>query len=65
MDLYPPSIMCWSLSPVEVFQKVDVITKEDVVNWANYRLNNKPISIAATGNVTFILSVKDVTKNLA
>lgn len=53
------------LSPEEVFQKVDVITKEDVVNWANYRLNNKPVSIAAVGNVTSIPSVKDVIKNLA
>ncbi|CEP21715.1 MAS1 [Cyberlindnera jadinii] len=53
------------LSPEDVFEKVDVITKDDVVNWANYRLNNKPVSIAALGNVTSLPPVREITKALA
>ncbi|AET39267.1 mitochondrial processing peptidase Ecym_4191 [Eremothecium cymbalariae DBVPG len=38
------------LSPEEVFEKVDKITKDDIVMWANYRLKDKPISIVSLGN---------------
>lgn len=52
------------LSPEEVFEKVDVINKDDVVNWANYRLKDKPVSIAALGNVSSLPPLKDITKAL-
>ncbi|CAM9018107.1 hypothetical protein WICANDRAFT_28604 [Wickerhamomyces anomalus NRRL Y-366-8] len=52
------------LSPEEVFQKVDVINKEDVVNWANYRLKDKPVSIAAVGHVSSVPPVSQVTEAL-
>lgn len=53
------------LSPEDVFEKVDIITKDDVVNWANYRLGGVPVSVAALGHVTTIPPVKDLTKALA
>lgn len=40
------------LSPEEVFARVEAITKEDVVNWANFRLKDKPIAMCALGNCT-------------
>ncbi|QLG73909.1 hypothetical protein HG535_0F04210 [Zygotorulaspora mrakii] len=52
------------LSPEEVFEKVDKITKEDIVMWANYRLKDKPISIAALGNMTTVPSVAYIEKGL-
>lgn len=42
------------LSPEEVSEQVDRITKDDIVIWANYRLQNKPISIVGLGNVNDI-----------
>lgn len=39
------------LSPEEAFERVEAITKKDVVDWANYRLKDKPIALAALGNV--------------
>lgn len=42
------------LSPEEVSEQVDRITKDDIVMWANYRLQNKPISIVGLGNVNDI-----------
>ncbi|KAK5779669.1 mitochondrial processing peptidase PWA37_000870 [Arxiozyma heterogenica] len=42
------------LSPEEVSEQVDRITKDDIVMWANYRLQNKPISIVGLGNVNNI-----------
>ncbi|CCH43434.1 Mitochondrial-processing peptidase subunit beta [Wickerhamomyces ciferrii] len=53
------------LSPEEVFEKVDVINKDDVVNWANYRLKDKPVSIAAVGTVHSLPPLKDIRKALA
>lgn len=53
------------LEPEEVFEKVDIVTKEDVKNWAIYRFKNKPVSIAAIGNVQSIPPLKDVTNALA
>lgn len=39
------------LSPEEVSEQVDKITKDDIIMWANYRLQNKPISIVGLGNI--------------
>jgi processing peptidase subunit beta len=53
------------LSPEEVFEKVDSITKEDIVFWANYRMKNKPVALAAKGNVSTIPPLKDITAEIA
>lgn len=53
------------LSPEEVFEKVDTIDKDDVVNWANYRLKDKPVSIAAVGHVLSLPPLNEITKALA
>ena len=52
------------LSPEEVFEKVDNITKEDIVLWANYRLKNKPVAIVALGNTKTVPSVDYIEKQL-
>lgn len=39
------------LSPEEVFERVENITVKDVVDWANYRLKDKPIALSAMGNL--------------
>ncbi|EDO16869.1 hypothetical protein Kpol_1024p23, partial [Vanderwaltozyma polyspora DSM 70294] len=52
------------LSPEEVFEKVDKITKEDIKIWANYRLNDKPISIVALGNVENVPTLSYIEQNL-
>lgn len=52
------------LSPEEVFEKVDKITKEDIIAWANYRLKNKPISIVGLGNIKSIPNVDYLEKGL-
>ena len=41
----------YRLSPEDVFERVEAITVKDVVDWANYRLKDKPIAISAMGNV--------------
>lgn len=50
------------LSPEEVFEKVDKITKADIVAWANYRLKNKPLSIVGLGNIKNIPHVDYLEK---
>ena len=52
------------LSPEEVFEKVDKITKDDIVTWANYRLKNKPVSIVGLGNIKSIPHVDYLEKAL-
>lgn len=48
------------LSPEEVFEKVDKITRDDVVAWANYRLKDKPVALVALGNTDSVPDVKYV-----
>lgn len=55
----------YRLSPEEVFQRVEAVTKKEVVDWANYRLKNKPIAISAVGNVKTLPNHKDITKAMA
>lgn len=52
------------LSPEEVFEKVDKITKEDIIIWANYRLKGKPLAIAALGNMKTVPGVGYIEKGL-
>ncbi|CAR26889.1 hypothetical protein ZYGR_0I01610 [Zygosaccharomyces rouxii] len=52
------------LSPEEVFEKVDRITKEDIIMWANYRLKDKPVSLVALGNVKTVPGVSYIEKGL-
>ncbi|KAI3403902.2 MAS1 [Candida oxycetoniae] len=54
----------YRLSPEEVFARVESITKEDVVNWANFRLRGKPIALAAVGNVKTLPSLSEITKGM-
>ncbi|CCF59612.1 hypothetical protein KAFR_0H02030 [Kazachstania africana CBS 2517] len=52
------------LSPEEVFEKVDRITKDDIVVWANYRLKNKPISMVGLGNVINIPRLQEIESKI-
>lgn len=54
----------YRLSPELVFERVEAITKQDVVDWANYRLKNKPIALAAVGNVKTLPSLEELTEGL-
>ncbi|AEY98680.1 FAGL138Cp [Eremothecium gossypii FDAG1] len=51
-------------SPEEVFEKVDKITKDDIVMWANYRLKDKPISIVTLGNTETVPSLSYIQRSL-
>lgn len=53
------------LSPEEVFERVESITKQDIVDWANYRLKDKPIALSAVGNVKTLPSHEDITKGMS
>ncbi|KAI5962009.1 MAS1 [Candida theae] len=52
------------LSPEEVFSRVESISKDDVVNWANYRLRNKPVALAAVGNVETLPKLAEIHKGM-
>lgn len=52
------------LSPEDVFEQVDRITKDDVVMWANYRLQNKPLSIVGLGNIDNIPKLSYIENKL-
>ena len=46
------------------FSRVESITKDDIVNWANYRLKGKPIALAAVGNVKTLPSHKEISEGM-
>ncbi|CAI4640253.1 AEG_G0036980.mRNA.1.CDS.1 [Saccharomyces cerevisiae] len=52
------------LSPEEVFEQVDKITKNDIIMWANYRLQNKPVSMVALGNTSTVPNVSYIEEKL-
>lgn len=52
------------LSPEDVFARVEAITKQDVVDWANYRLKDKPIAVSALGNIKTLPSLAELTKGM-
>lgn len=54
----------YRLSPEDVFERVENISKQDVVDWANYRLRNKPVALAAVGNLKTLPPVKEIAKGL-
>ncbi|CAI5757551.1 unnamed protein product [Candida verbasci] len=54
----------YRLSPEDVFARVESITRIDVINWANYRLKNKPIALAAVGNVKTLPSHREITNGM-
>lgn len=53
------------LSPEEVFERVEAITKQDIIDWANYRLKDKPIALSAVGNVKSLPSLEELTKGMS
>lgn len=53
------------LSPEDVFERVESITKEEIVAWANYRLKDKPIALSAVGNVKTLPSHEQMTKGMS
>ncbi|RLV94311.1 Mitochondrial-processing peptidase subunit beta [Spathaspora sp. JA1] len=55
----------YRLSPEQVFERVESITKDDVVNWANYRWKDRPIALAAVGNVKTLPKHSDITKGMS
>lgn len=52
------------LSPEEIFDRVNKITKDDVISWAQYKLQNKPIALAALGQVETIPSHEYITQGM-
>ncbi|CCH62389.1 hypothetical protein TBLA_0H01010 [Henningerozyma blattae CBS 6284] len=52
------------LTPEEMFKKVDQITKDDIIMWANYRLKDKPVAMVGLGNVEKIPSLKEIENQL-
>lgn len=53
------------LSPEDVFERVESITKKDVIDWANYRLKDKPIAVSALGNVKSLPPLSELTKGMS
>ncbi len=52
------------LTPEEVFDAVNKVNKDDIVNWCNYRLGAGKISVAALGNVSNIPSYQDMCREM-
>ncbi|CAH6718212.1 mitochondrial-processing peptidase subunit beta [[Candida] jaroonii] len=53
------------LSPEEAFERVESITRKDIVDWANYRLKDKPIALAALGNVQTLPSHSEIQRGMS
>ncbi|RKP30374.1 hypothetical protein METBISCDRAFT_16426 [Metschnikowia bicuspidata] len=53
------------LSPEDVFERVENISKKGVVDWVNYRLKNKPIAMAALGNCKTLPSLAELNKGMS
>ena len=53
------------LSPEDVFERVESITRKDVVDWANYRLKDRPVAVSAIGNVKTLPSHEEITKGMS
>ncbi|SCV04684.1 LAMI_0H18250g1_1 [Lachancea mirantina] len=52
------------LSPEEVFEQVDKISKNDIIAWANYKLKDKPISLVALGNTKTVPQLSYINNQL-
>ncbi|ODV80349.1 mitochondrial processing protease [Suhomyces tanzawaensis NRRL Y-17324] len=55
----------YRLDPEDVFKRVEAITKKDVIDWANYRLKDKPIALSAVGNVKTLPSHSEIQKGMS
>lgn len=55
----------YRLLPEDVFQRVESISRQDVVDWANYRLKDKPIAMCALGNCKSLPSHKELTQGMS
>lgn len=55
----------YRLSPEETFLRVESISKKDVVDWANYRLKDRPIAMAAVGNVETLPPHSEIQKGMS
>lgn len=55
----------YRLSPEDVFQRIETICRQDVIDWANYRLKDKPIAVCALGNCNSLPSHKEMTKGMS
>lgn len=53
------------LSPEDVFERIESITKKDIVDWANYRLKDKPIAVSALGNVKTLPPLSELTRGMS
>lgn len=53
------------LSPEDVFERVESITRQDVIDWANYRLKNTPIALCAMGNCKSLPTLKELTTGMS
>ncbi|GMM36409.1 mitochondrial processing peptidase [Saccharomycopsis crataegensis] len=52
------------LTPEEVFDAVNRVNKDDIVNWCNYRLGAGKISLAALGAVSDIPSYQQISQQM-
>lgn len=55
----------YRLSPEDAFERVEAISRQDVIDWANYRLKDKPIALAALGNVQTLPSHKEIQNGMS
>lgn len=55
----------YRLSPEDVFERVENISKKDVIDWANYRLKNKPISMVALGNCKTLPTLAQLNRGMS
>lgn len=55
----------YRLLPEEVFERIECITKKDVVDWANYRLRDKPVAICGVGECSTLPRQAELQKKMA
>ncbi|CDK26510.1 unnamed protein product [Kuraishia capsulata CBS 1993] len=53
------------MSPQEVFDRVDKITRDEVVQWAKYRLQDKPIAVAALGTLNTLPAHSKIAQGMS
>ncbi|CAN3476455.1 mitochondrial-processing peptidase subunit beta [Diutina catenulata] len=55
----------YRLSPEETFERVEAITKQDIVDWANWRLRGVPVAVAAVGTLASLPHARSIEQALA
>lgn len=53
------------MSPEEVFEKINNVTKADVVGWCKWRIEGQPIAVAALGNVKTLPSHAEIQRGMS